>query len=266
MRKIYKLLFIYIAFIIIISVNLRADDLSEEIFYFDTENPGIKKNIENAPMSIKIKVLINQFNQYDDIESRTDAIFNAGKLGSESIDFFNYIYNKSQNPIIKIEALKSIYKYKLNFKEIILDAVNNNVNDSIIILGIECAVNLNDTDRLILIENCFSRKNNVFYISHLLPILFLNPENNKNFIRRILMHDDLELRMSCYKYLVNSAPKLFELTCLGMFDENPFINRFILSKYKLYGDNNGKQLLYYGLNSSDKTVSDYAKTLLTTNY
>lgn len=256
---------ILLSFLLVMRAPVISDDITDELYFIETEVSEISKEVLNAPASIKIKVLINQFNQYDDIDARTDAINAAAKLGVESKLFFEHIYSLSQNISIKIEALKAIYKYKLNFKDIILSAADSS-NDSIAVLGIECAVNLNDSDKHTLIENIFLRKNNSFYISHLLPVLFLNPEFNKIYIRRILFHDDLELRMSCYKYLVNAAPKLFDIACLGMFDENAFINRFILSKYKLYGENEGKQILYYGVNSSEKTVSDYAKTLLYSNY
>ena len=103
------------------------------------------------------------------------------------------------------------------------------------------------------------RKENI--LAHLLPILFNAPEEYKPYIRRILLSENLELKLTGYKYLINIAPKLFELVCLGMFDDDAEINRFVLANYKLYPEK-GRQLIYYRLKSDKKTVVEYAKALL----
>ncbi len=264
-------IFFNIVFFSVYSYAFDSPAISEEIanneetyikkeFLSGSDNVKKYYNVKSTqPVDITLQVLINEFKSNTDTEIRFFSLISAADYGENAEPFFEYVTSSSSD-FFRAAALKLLLKKNLKFDTAILnclDAKEENLGGALI----NCwQLITNQSDRNKISDFAF-KNNNIKYISLALPPIFSSPRFYMNYVRQTLSHENAELRFQAYKYLVTSAPDFFEFACLGLFDEDISINRFILSQHNLYKEN-GKRLIIYGLNSSKPLVKEYAGYIL----
>jgi len=212
--------------------------------------------------NITLLTFFKQFDNATTIFEKQNAIENAYIFGETAQPFYEYAYQNSDIDL-KAVCLKTMYYNKLNFPKLIFSAITTE-NEILNLWAIRCAILLKQEDKHNFFNIVFSNKQRNAR-ANLIPILFTAPEDNINFIRQALNDFDAQIRLTAYKHLVKLAPNYFNLVCLGVFDDDVNIVKFVLSKHLDYKEN-GKKLIYYGLKSEKSSIVEYAKALLLEYY
>ena len=266
--KLYKttlLSVIFFCIIIFSDLSLKKSDFTGSgLFSAFSTGAVYAINITDTTTirDITLNIIFNEFKDNGDTDIRLYSMISAAAYGESSEPFFEYI-TASASPYFQARALKLIRENNFNFDKAIMNCLFSD-NSQTLTNMIECWPLLKSDNRLKIADRIFflGKKE---YLILALPMFFSEPEKFTSFIRKILSHQDNDVRFEAYKNLTKVAPDLIEFACLGLFDEDITINRFILSKHALYKEN-GKRLIIYGLNSKKSLVKEYANYLFTNYY